>query len=127
MTLRSAPVLIAAALAASGSLIALAQTQTTTPAASRANVTLADYTRALGLQAKYTGQALNVAEPPVWLPSGKFWYRKTVKGGRRVVLVDPAAPSQKPAFDHQRLAVALSAALAKSFTAVTLPTTLALS
>ena len=60
MKLRPALVLIAAVLVASGSLIALAQT----PAAPapRVNVTIADYTRALGLQAKYTGQALNVAE-----------------------------------------------------------------
>jgi dipeptidyl aminopeptidase/acylaminoacyl peptidase len=121
MKLRPAVVLIAAAIVGSGSLMALAQT-TPTPA-SRVNVTIADYTRALGLQAKYTGQTLNVADPPVWLPSGKFWYRKTVKGGRSFVLVDPAAPSQKPAFDHQRLAVALSTELARSITAVTLPFT----
>ncbi|HVQ42131.1 MAG TPA: hypothetical protein VMS54_07995, partial [Vicinamibacterales bacterium] len=120
--MRPASILGAVILVASASLIALAQTPAT-PAAPRANVTLADYTRALGLQAKYTGQALNVASTPVWLSSGKFWYSKTVKGGKSFVLVDPAAPSLKPAFDHQRLAVALSTALAKPFTAVTLPFT----
>jgi dipeptidyl aminopeptidase/acylaminoacyl peptidase len=122
MKLHPAAVFSATILVASGSLIALAQAPAT-PAAPRANVTLADYTRALGLQAKYTGQSLNVADPAVWLPSGKFWYRKTVKGGRSFVLVDPAGPTQKPAFDHQRLAVALSTALARPFTAVTLPFT----
>ena len=121
LKLHPAAVLISTILVASGSLMALAQTQA--PPATRANVTIADYTRALGLQAKYTGQALNVSSTPVWLSSGKFWYSRSVKGGKTFVLVDPTGPTQKPAFDHQRLAVGVSTALAKTFTAVTLPFT----
>ena len=42
---------------------------------------VADYERALALQAKYTNKALNVAEQATWLASGKVWYRKSVTGG----------------------------------------------
>ena len=84
-------------------------------------MSVSDYERALGLQARYDGQAIDVVEPPSWLPSGKFWYRKTVRGGHAFVLVDPTATAKQPAFDHTRLAAGLSAAAAKSYTAIKLP------
>jgi dipeptidyl aminopeptidase/acylaminoacyl peptidase len=89
--------------------------------ASSGPMTVADYERALGLQAKFSNKALNVAEPATWLPSGKFWYRKSVAGGNAFVIVDPVALTKTPAFDHARLATALGAASAKSYTATTLP------
>ncbi|MFE0421463.1 DPP IV N-terminal domain-containing protein [Streptomyces sp. NPDC058953] len=49
---------------------------------------------------------------PVWTPEGdRFWY--TVgdgEGGRRFVVADPGAGTRTPAFDHDRLAAALTAA-----------------
>src|SRR5262245_3943144 len=110
-----------AALALVTAPLTLAQ-QKPAPSASSA-VTLVDYQRALSLQAKYTGTAANVADAPVWLPSGKFWYRRSVKGGREFVIVDSAAAAKKPAFDHQRLAAGIAAATAKTVTPVTLPFT----
>ncbi|RGC66730.1 Prolyl tripeptidyl peptidase precursor [Micromonospora sp. MW-13] len=48
---------------------------------------------------------------PQWIDGGaRFWYAVSNGAGRRFVLVDPAAGSREPAFDHARLAVALAAA-----------------
>lgn len=48
---------------------------------SHAQVTAADYDRARGLQQRYDALVVNAPEAPVWLPSGHFWYRKSVPGG----------------------------------------------
>ena len=67
-------------LAGAGVVVTLsgAAQQPTSPSSS---VTIADYTRAVGLQQQFTGRALNVVDQAVWLPSGKVWYRKSVAGG----------------------------------------------
>ncbi|MFN0180351.1 MAG: DPP IV N-terminal domain-containing protein [Gemmatimonadales bacterium] len=45
-----------------------------------------------------------------WIPGGdQFWYREVRASGKRFVLVDPPRRYQGPAFDHQRLAQALTA------------------
>src|SRR5436190_100068 len=98
----------------------IAQAPAARPASTGA-VAIAEYERALGLQAKFSNKALDVAEPVVWLSSGKFWYRKSVTGGNAFVLVDPVALKKAPAFDHTKVAAGLSAAAAKPYTAATLP------
>ncbi|MCX4546137.1 DPP IV N-terminal domain-containing protein [Streptomyces sp. NBC_01565] len=48
---------------------------------------------------------------PQWIDGGaRFWYAESNGVGRRFVLVDPAAGTREPAFDHARLAAALAAA-----------------
>ncbi|MCX5199447.1 S9 family peptidase [Streptomyces sp. NBC_00249] len=48
---------------------------------------------------------------PQWIDGGtRFWYSVSNGVGRRFVLVDPAAGTREPAFDHTRLATALAAA-----------------
>lgn len=48
---------------------------------------------------------------PQWIDGGtRFWYAVSNGVGRRFVLVDPAAGSRRPAFDHARLAAALATA-----------------
>ncbi|MFI1941200.1 DPP IV N-terminal domain-containing protein [Streptomyces purpureus] len=48
---------------------------------------------------------------PQWTDGGaRFWYAVNDGAGRRFVLVDPAAGTREPAFDHARLAAALAAA-----------------
>ena len=48
---------------------------------------------------------------PQWIDGGaRFWYAVSTGAGRRFVLVDPAAGTREPAFDHARLAAALAAA-----------------
>ncbi len=58
-----------------------------------------------------------------WLPDDRFWYRNQVSDGYEFMLVTPAAKSRRLAFDHARLAAALSAAAGASFTAHQLPFT----
>ncbi len=93
---RLAPILILAALCA--------------PLPAAAQGTLADYRRADGLGDRLQGLVVDIAERPSWIgETSRFWYRKTVEGGHRFVLVDADTRAQGPAFDHERLAATLSA------------------
>jgi len=59
---------------------------------------------------------------PQWIEKGAlFWYRNDTRDGKEFILVDPSTGSRRPAFDHQRLAEALSKALGKPFKASELP------
>src|SRR5690349_5872096 len=92
------------------------------PAPGRAQGTLADYERANGLREKYVGLADDLPERANWIgQTSRFWYRKAVKGGNEFVLVDAETLAKKPAFDHERLAAALSAAANEKYTALKLP------
>lgn len=92
------------------------------PVAARAQGTRADYQRSDGVRGRLQGLALNVpANPAAIENTSRFWYRKSVKGGNEFVVVDAATLTKKPAFDHQKLAAALSTALSQSYTPVTLP------
>lgn len=82
----------------------------------------AAYDRAESLTRRTDGLVVNVADAPTFLEgANKLWYRKSVKGGNEFVLVDVAAKTKAPAFDHARLAAALSTAANAKYTAVTLP------
>ncbi len=92
------------------------------PLTAFAQGTAADYERANGLRAKYEGLTTNVPGPATWVDkTSRFWYRRSVKGGSEFMLVDAETREKRPAFDHQKLAAALSAATGKTYTAVTLP------
>jgi len=55
--------------------------------------------------------ALRATVKPRWIGDGDtFWYRVETERGGEFVLVDVAARTREPAFDHQRLAAALTAA-----------------
>jgi dipeptidyl aminopeptidase/acylaminoacyl peptidase len=87
-----------------------------------AQITKADSERALSIQKQYGSLVINLPEPPVWEESSDtFVYRKTVDGGHEFVLVDAAAQTKQPAFDHAKLAAALSAASGEDYKAATLP------
>ena len=51
----------------------------------------------------------------------RFWYRKEGPFGKAFVRVDAVSLTSTPAFDHQRIATALSSAAKQSFTARALP------
>ena len=90
----------------------------------RAQGTAADYERANGLRAKYEGLVANVPGPVTWIENThRFWYRKITRGGFEFVMVDADTQRKAPAFDHQKLAAALSKATGKSYSATTLPFT----
>jgi dipeptidyl aminopeptidase/acylaminoacyl peptidase len=80
------------------------------------------YDRSESLTRRLQGLTYNFAETPTFVEgTSKLWYRKSVKGGNEFVLVDAAARTKAPAFDHAKLAAALSAAANGKYAAVTLP------
>jgi dipeptidyl-peptidase-4 len=82
-----------------------------------------DYERAGALRQRVVEKVFRAAVTPNWIgESDRFWYRNDLPEGRRAfLLVDPAEPSKRPAFDHARLAAALSKALGKPVEAERLP------
>ncbi|QMW06403.1 S9 family peptidase [Spirosoma foliorum] len=58
---------------------------------------------------------------PNWLPGDRFWYRDLNAKGSEFILVDPAKGTRSAAFDHQKLADALSKATGKTYEAAKLP------
>ncbi len=87
--------------------------------------TRADYERAENLRERYEGLAFNIPDRPNWIgQTYRFWYRKTVKGGHEFVLIDAETLTRKPAFDHEKVAVSISAASSSGgakHTSLTLP------
>lgn len=86
--------------------------------------TLADYRRSEGLRTATNGLVVNAPEAATWIAaSDRFWYRRSVKGGNEFVLFETASGQKRPAFDHDKLASALSGATNKKYGAFTLPFT----
>ena len=84
--------------------------------------TAADYERANGLRAKYEGLVVNVPGAATWIDrTHRFWYRRTTKGGSEFVVYDADLQQKRPAFDHEKLAAALSKATGQAYTAQQLP------
>jgi len=84
--------------------------------------TLADYERGQGLQAKARSLVVNTPGAVSWIgDADHLWYPRTVKGGTEFVLVDAAAGTKKLAFDHEKLAAAISSATGKTYTGLKLP------
>ncbi|MFO7962934.1 MAG: DPP IV N-terminal domain-containing protein [Desulfobacterales bacterium] len=74
-----------------------------------AQVTRADYERAFELKEKWQYLTSGVAEPASWIgATHRFYYRKTVPGGHQYIMADAETLAKRPAFDHVRLAEALS-------------------
>src|SRR5215475_10897575 len=90
------------------------------PASANAQGTQADYERATGLREKFQGLVAGAPERANWIEkTSHFWYRKSVKGGYEFVLVDAETLAKKPAFDHEKLAAALSESLPSGDEAIT--------
>lgn len=87
-------------------------------------LTAADYARA----EKWMGYNANplvfrAGVRPVWQGDDRFWYRLTTAEGTEFVMVNTATGTKAPAFDHAKLAAALSAAAGGTFDAHRLPFT----
>jgi len=90
--------------------------------------TAADYDRA----ARFLGPNLmnlviGGAVAPTWLPDDRFYYRNTTTAGSEIILVNPAKRTRARAFDHDKVAAALSAASGTKYTGNQLPMQLDLS
>src|SRR5512134_408642 len=87
-------------------------------------LTAADYARAAQFLATGTRSLVfGASVMPNWLPDDRFWYRNTVAGGTEYVLADPVRRTRTRAFDHDRMAAALSAATDTTYAALVLPIT----
>ncbi|MBC7398474.1 MAG: DPP IV N-terminal domain-containing protein, partial [Mucilaginibacter sp.] len=58
---------------------------------------------------------------PTWLPDDRYYYRTSAADGNQFILVNPAKGSKGVAFDHAKLAAALSATAGKEYKATDLP------
>src|SRR5665213_3662833 len=85
--------------------------------------TAADYERAARLAALTRNKVFNATIAPHWSGDGdRFWYRKDLPGGdHEFILVDAVKGERKPAFDHKRLAAALSKITGKEYPSGRLP------
>ncbi|MCH7688375.1 MAG: hypothetical protein IH899_17125, partial [Planctomycetes bacterium] len=72
--------------------------------------TVSDYQRAEGLRERTRNKVFKLKIEPHWFAgNSRFWYRNDLSGGKReFILVDVAKGTRLPAFDHQRLAAAIS-------------------
>jgi dipeptidyl-peptidase 4 len=82
-----------------------------------------DYERASRLLPGNLRHRIYVAEiNPHWInKSSRFWYRKAGPKETQFILVDPAQNSVDPAFDHARLAAALSETAKREYKSAELP------
>ncbi|HTN39641.1 MAG TPA: DPP IV N-terminal domain-containing protein, partial [Asticcacaulis sp.] len=86
--------------------------------------TVADYQRSLNLRDDWLGLTENIAEPAQWVEgTHRFIYRKTVPGGFEFVMMDADTKQKSPAFDQDRLAVALGKAMGQTYSGLHLPFT----
>ena len=58
---------------------------------------------------------------PSWISGDRFWYRTTTAEGTQFILMDAAKATKAPAFDHAKIAVALSTASGGKYEAEKLP------
>ncbi|WP_255547568.1 S9 family peptidase [Mucilaginibacter sp. dw_454] len=85
-------------------------------------ITAQDYARAESRLGYNTSSLITgTGTRPVWLPDDRFYYHTGASEGSQFILVDPATGKKAPAFDHQKLAAALSAATGKKYLANDLP------
>jgi len=92
-------------------------------AAAFAQGTREDYARAERfLQWNIRKLVFDADVTPRWMEGGeRFWYRKLGRGGKEFLLVDAAKKTRAPAFDHARLAAALSKAASREYKPSGLP------
>jgi dipeptidyl aminopeptidase/acylaminoacyl peptidase len=90
------------------------------PVFANAQGTQADYERAAELRTKFQWLVAGAPDRAYWIEkTNRFWYRKSVKDGYEFVVVDAETLAKRPAFDHEKLANALSAVLPSGEEAIT--------
>ena len=91
--------------------------------AALAQGTLEDYQRAERFLPGNVRHLVQVADvTPHWIEkTNRFWYRRVGLKDTQFILVDAEQNTSGPAFDHERLAVALSHAAKREYSATALP------
>jgi len=92
--------------------------------AQQQSLTVDDYARAERfLHGNTSKLVFGATVRPLWLSDGRLWYRNDIPEGTEFVLVDPVKRSRARAFDHAKLADALSAAADTTYDPFHLPLT----
>ena len=91
------------------------------PALAQTALTTADYARAEKFMGYNTLPLVYHDVHPAWTAGELLWYRDTDAAGTRFVVFDPVKLTKEPAFDHVKLAAALSTAAGKEYKADKLP------
>ncbi|MGC9224372.1 MAG: hypothetical protein ACP5E2_10630, partial [Terracidiphilus sp.] len=87
-----------------------------------AQPTSADYERALDINQKDRDLVDHLPGPVHWIEgTDRFVYRRTIPGGYEFVEVNAQTQTSRPAFDHTRLATALSKAMGEEIKPEELP------
>jgi len=85
-------------------------------------LTAKDYERAEKFMGYNTDAFIDAGNVrPNWLPGDQFWYLASTSKKSEFILVDPAKKTRTAAFDHQKLADALSTATGNKYDAMKLP------
>ena len=85
-------------------------------------LTAADYARAEAFMGATTSRLMyRNSVQPNWLADERMWYRVTTADGSEFIFVDPARGTREPAFDHAKLAAALSKASGTAYDGKNLP------
>ena len=93
-------------------------------AEAQVTVTATDYARAeTFLRTNTTPLVFGASVRPTWLDGDRFTYRNTILEGSEFLLVDPERGTRERAFDHVRVAAALSSAAGSSYSPFRLPFT----
>jgi len=87
------------------------------------SLTAADYAQAEKFMSyNVASLVLRASVRPAWLSGDRFWYRNAIENeGSEFILVDPKRKTRGPAFDHAKVAAALSEATGKTYDAAHLP------
>jgi dipeptidyl aminopeptidase/acylaminoacyl peptidase len=101
--------------------VAFTATQVAAQQPNAAAVTAADYQRAEKFLTYNTAPLVFHRVRATWLPGDRFWYRNVGPDGTEFVLFDAARGTRQPAFDHAKVAAALSAGAGKTYDAAHLP------
>lgn len=85
-------------------------------------LTAKDYERAENTMAAFVDPLINHnGIHPTWLADDRFYYRTSLTDGNQFILFDPVKRTRVIAFNHEKLAAALSAATGKQYTSSSLP------
>jgi dipeptidyl aminopeptidase/acylaminoacyl peptidase len=80
------------------------------------------YDRALSLRSRMDGNVFRAEVKPQWLADDRFWYRvQTSPQSHEFVLMDPKTGTRQPAFDHKKMAQALTKITGAKFYSDNLP------
>ncbi len=103
-------------------LILAAFVLATVPAVLMAQGQPQDYERAAGLRERLLPLAIDMVEASRWIvKTHRFWYRKSTGEGSAFFVADADALTKKTAFDHEKLAAALSKVLGEEVKSYDLP------